>query len=143
MVGSDYGTNTDVSAPGVKIYTTDISGAAGYSSGDYAPTFNGTSSACPNVAGVMALILSANSNLNMLEARQILESTCSKVGGYTYNTNVSGQPNGTWSNDLGYGRVNALAALQLTTVACTSPPVAGAANASPSFYVSLLLFHFH
>ncbi|MBN8566005.1 MAG: S8 family serine peptidase, partial [Flavobacteriales bacterium] len=131
--GSDYGTNTDVSAPGVKIYTTDISGSAGYSSGNYAPTFNGTSSACPNVAGVMALILSANSNLNMLEARQILESTCSKVGGYTYNADVNGQPNGTWSNELGYGRVNALAALQLTSVACTSPPVAGSTNASPSF----------
>jgi len=121
--GSNYGTNTDISAPGVKIYTCDISGSAGYSTGNYTATFNGTSSACPNAAGVMALILSVNPNLSMSSARQIIESTCEKVGGYTYNTNVSGQPNGTWSNDLGYGRVNALAALQLANpVACTSPP---------------------
>ena len=131
--GSNFGTNTDISAPGVKIYTCDISGSAGYSSGNYTATFNGTSSACPNAAGVMALILSANSSLTMANARQIIESTCDKVGGYTYNANVSGQPNGTWSNDLGYGRVNAFAALQLAApVACTSPPPVATTNASPN-----------
>jgi subtilisin family serine protease len=130
--GSNYGTNTDVSAPGVKIYTCDISGSSGYSSGNYTATFNGTSSACPNTAGVMALILSVNPSLTMASARQIIETTCDKVGGYTYNSNVSGQPNGTWSNDLGYGRVNAFAALQLANpVACTSPPAIGTATANP------------
>ncbi|RMG77459.1 MAG: hypothetical protein D6714_19795, partial [Bacteroidetes bacterium] len=109
--GSDYGTNADVAAPGVKIYATDISGAAGYSSGDYVTNFNGTSSATPNTAGVMALILSANSSLTEQAARAALETTCDKVGGYTYNNNVSGQPNGSWSSELGYGRVNAEAAL--------------------------------
>jgi subtilisin family serine protease len=98
---------------GVKIYTTDISGAAGYATNDYAPTFNGTSSACPNAAGVMALILSLNPSLSQGQARQIIESSCDKVGGYTYNSSVAGQPNGTWSTDLGYGRVNAFSALQL------------------------------
>jgi subtilisin family serine protease len=131
--GSNYGVNGDISAPGVKIYTCDISGTSGYSSGNYTATFNGTSSACPNAAGVMALILSVNPSLTMASARQIIESTCDKVGGYTYNSNVSGQPNGTWSNDLGYGRVNALAALQLANpVVCTSPPAVGIASASPS-----------
>jgi hypothetical protein len=131
--GSNYGTGTDISAPGVKIYTCDISGSAGYTTGNYTATFNGTSSACPNAAGVMALILSSNSSLTMSSARQIIESSCDKVGGYTYTSNVSGQPNGTWSNDLGYGRVNALAALQLAApVVCTSPPPVTSVVASPN-----------
>jgi subtilisin family serine protease len=109
--GSDYGTNLDVGAPGVKIYTTDISGAAGYNGSDYTATFNGTSSACPNTAGVMALIYSVNPLLSHTQARAILETTTEKVGGYTYNVNVAGQPNGTWSTDLGYGRVNAYQAV--------------------------------
>lgn len=108
--GSNYGTGADVAAPGVKIFATDISGSAGYSSGDYVTNFNGTSSACPNAAGVMALVLSANGSLTESQARAALESTTDKVGGYSYS-NVSGQPNGTWSNDLGYGRVNAEAAV--------------------------------
>ena len=109
--GSNYGTGADIAAPGVKIHATDISGSAGYSSGDYTATFNGTSSATPNAAGVMGLILSANGSLTEAQARAALEGTCDKVGGYTYNAGVSGQPNGTWSNDLGYGRVNAEAAV--------------------------------
>jgi subtilisin family serine protease len=131
--GSNFGTNVDIAAPGVKIYTTDISGSAGYSTGNYAPTFNGTSSACPNAAGVMALILSANPTLTAAQARQIIESTCDKVGGYTYNSGVINQPNGTWSTDLGYGRVNAFTALQLANPsACINPPPVATTIASPS-----------
>lgn len=123
--GSNYGTGADVAAPGVKIAATDISGSAGYASGDYYLTFNGTSSATPNTSGVMALILSANPNLTFTQARYALESTCRKVGSYTYNSNVSGQPNGTWSNDLGYGLVDAYAA-----VLSVSPQVADDAGIS-------------
>lgn len=132
--GSNFGTGVDIAAPGVKIYTTDISGSAGYSSGDYAPTFNGTSSACPNAAGVMALILSVNSTLNVAQARQVIESTCRKVGGYTYNSGVSGQPNGTWSTDLGHGMVDAYTALQVANPQpCTTPTVGGTASGPSSF----------
>lgn len=122
--GSNYGTGIDIGAPGVKIHTTDLPGAPGYSTTDYAPTFNGTSSACPNAAAVMALILSASPNLTATAARNVIESTCAKVGGYTYTANTSGQPNGTWSNDLGYGRVDAFAALQSLTPCAGTPAAA-------------------
>lgn len=114
--GSDYGTGADIAAPGVKIYTTDVSGASGYEFGDYTPDFNGTSSACPNAAGVMALILSANQSYTETEARAAIESTCVKAGGYSYTTNPL-QPNGTWSSEFGYGRVDAAAAVGLVSIA--------------------------
>jgi hypothetical protein len=119
--GGNYGVGLDVSAPGIKIYTTDIVGSAGKSNGDYYPTFNGTSAACPMAAGVMALILSANPNLTGQDARTVLEVTCDKVGGYSYNNNFGLQPNGTWSNDLGYGRVNAGKAVYSALVTSSCP----------------------
>lgn len=111
--GSNYGAEVDVVAPGVMIATSDISGSAGYSSGDYYSYFNGTSSACPNAAGVVALILSANPNLTQAQARAYLEKNADKVlsSTYSYQTNTS-YPNGTWNNQTGYGRVNALKAVE-------------------------------
>lgn len=111
--GSNYGAELDVVAPGTMIATSDISGASGYSSGDYYGYFNGTSSACPNVAGVVALILSANPNLTQSQARAFLEKNTDKVlpTTYSYQTNAS-YPNGTWNNEMGYGRVNALKAVE-------------------------------
>ena len=108
--GSNYGSTLDVVAPGVLIYTTDRTGSAGYSTGDYVSNFNGTSSACPHVAGVAALILSVNPNLNQKQVADIIEKTAQKVGGYNYST-TSGRPNGTWNNEMGYGLINAFAAV--------------------------------
>lgn len=131
--GSNYGSSTDVSAPGVKIYTLDNSGTSGFTNNDYFPLFNGTSSAAPHVAGVMALILSVNPTLSYSQARQILESTCDKVGSYSYNYGINNQPNGSWSNDLGYGRINAYAALQMANpTPCTNPPGVASTYASPN-----------
>ena len=114
--GASYGTGLDVVAPCVKIASTDITGSGGYNTaagaaGDYFNTFNGTSSATPNTAGVVALILSANTLLTVNEVRNILEGTADKIPGYTFNM-VPLQPNGTWNPDLGYGRVNAFNAVQ-------------------------------
>lgn len=107
--GSNFGSELDIIAPGVKIYTTDITGSAGYDGGNYTSTFNGTSSACPHAAGVMALILSVNRCLTETDARRVLETSCDKVGAYCYNP---GKPHGLWNNQMGYGRINAYKAVQ-------------------------------
>lgn len=102
--GSCYGTELDVAAPGVLIYTTTLTST-------YTGFMNGTSAATPNAAGVMALILSANLSLTYTQARAILEKNCDKVGPYTYN-NIIGVSNGSWTNQMGHGRVNAALAVQ-------------------------------
>ncbi|MBX2876415.1 MAG: S8 family peptidase [Saprospiraceae bacterium] len=109
--GANYGVGVDIAAPGVKISSLDNSGPSGWREGNYLSDFNGTSAACPNVAGVLALILSTAPDLDATEARFVLESTCDKAGTYNYNTFVDGQTAGTWSSELGYGRINAGKAL--------------------------------
>jgi subtilisin family serine protease len=109
--GGNYGDSLDISAPGVKVATTDMLGANGFGSGSYYYTFNGTSAACPNAAGVMGLILSMNPNLQHWQARFILENTAERVGGYDYSATKS---SGSWSFELGYGRVNAYKAIEAT-----------------------------
>ena len=106
----NWGANLELGAPGVKIATTDAVGNNGYNGGDNYLTFNGTSAACPNAAAVMALILSVDSNLTAERARAIIDTTAEKVGGYAYTTN---NPYGTWSAELGYGRVNAFLAVSM------------------------------
>ncbi len=108
--GSNFGTTLDIVAPGVFIPTTDRTGSAGYSSGDYFLTFNGTSSACPHVAATAALILSENPLLTQRQVADIIESTAQKVGNYSYSS-TSGRPNGTWNQEMGYGLLNTFAAV--------------------------------
>jgi len=113
--GSNYGAGLDVMAPGVGIPTTDRQGSNGYNTmagngGNYAPTFNGTSSACPHAAGVAALILSINPCLTQTQVQQIMSETSRKVGGYSYTTTAA-NPYGTWNNEMGYGLLDAQAAV--------------------------------
>jgi len=111
--GSQYGDGLEIVSPGVKIYTTDRTGASGYTTGNYVPNFNGTSSATPNVSGVVSLMLSVNPDLNWDEVREIICLTADKVGSYTYNQ--PGQLSlGGWNNQMGYGKVNAYKAVKLT-----------------------------
>jgi uncharacterized repeat protein (TIGR02543 family) len=119
----------DVVAPGVLIPTTDIQGNAGYNPNnqihtdnggtklssdyanqDYTVWFTGTSAACPHVAGIAALILSYRPDLTAAQVRQAIESSCTKLSGYTFSNN-SNHPNGTWNNEVGHGMVNAFLAL--------------------------------
>jgi subtilisin family serine protease len=108
--------------PGLGIVTTDRSGFDGYSAENYTPdrgdaAFGGTSSACPLVAGVAALVLSANPALTAREVRQILEQTTDKIVDKTPDPQF-GIVKGTYEASgrcdwFGYGKVNAAKAVQM------------------------------
>lgn len=100
--GSNYGDEVDVVAPGVKIPTTSITG--------YTMKFNGTSSACPHVAGIAALVLSVNPSLTQSQVNDIIEQTTKKIGTYSY-TQKAERKNGVWNNEMGYGLCDAYAAV--------------------------------
>jgi hypothetical protein len=118
---SDFGTEIFICAPSSgrradgdqRIFTVDRLGAAGYNTGstslgdtagDYTNDFGGTSSSTPLVAGIAGLMLSVNPNLTVSQVKEILQQTADKIGsGYS----ASGH-----SDQFGYGRVNALAALR-------------------------------
>ncbi|MCF8464797.1 MAG: S8 family peptidase [Flavobacteriales bacterium] len=104
----NWGEGLDVSAPGVRIATIDMLGTNGFHSTEYYNSFNGTSAACPNAAGTMGLILSHTPGLPEWLARKVLSSTSEKVGGYDYST---WKEAGSWSQELGYGRINAFQAV--------------------------------
>lgn len=109
--GSNFGPELDIMAPGTLIQTTDRMGTAGYSYGNYTYDFGGTSAACPHVAAVAGLILSVNPYLTQQEVAEIINSTAQKVGNYIYATS-SAHANGTWCEQMGYGLVDASAAVQ-------------------------------
>jgi subtilisin family serine protease len=108
--GSSYGLTLDIIAPGVRIASTDVTGGAGFSSGAYTNTFNGTSAACPNAAGVGALILSENPGLHARDVKAILNISAERVAGYVYDSTTI---HGTWNNEVGHGRVDAYEAVLL------------------------------
>lgn len=113
---SVYGQELDLVAPGGQekgITTTDRRdlrqgrNVLGYALGSYTDTFTGTSAAAPVVSGVAALVLSVNPNLTAQDVKDILRQSARKdIDGY-YNF-VDGK-----SNELGYGIVNAAAAVEL------------------------------
>lgn len=110
--GSSWGPTIDVVAPGVRCWATNITGNPGYSSGNYTDRFNGTSAATPHVAGLAALLRSFKPSLRNTEIRNLIEQNYDKVstGRYTYSRNVQ-KPNGSWNQEMGYGRVNAYRSL--------------------------------
>ena len=116
---SNFGKEISICAPssgagGMGILTADVTKRyggndypGGYEPGDYTYSFGGTSSACPLVAGVCALMLSVNPELKSIDVKNILQSTARKIGsGYDINGH---------SILYGYGCVNALEAVRRTS----------------------------
>lgn len=157
---SDFGPEVWVCAPSSgssaaghkRVFTTDRRGSVGYNPGDptkgdapgnYTNSFGGTSSATPLVAGVIGLMLSANKDLTATQVRNILRDTADKIGG---SSSYDGSGH---SDQFGYGRVNALKAVQQaqamrggsgsrpsTGPSITGPASVSASGPAPTFTVS-------
>lgn len=105
-----------LSLPGEGIFTSDRLGAEGYDPENFTSTFGGTSSACPVVAGVAALVLSVNPDLTAQDVKQILQQTADKIVDSDPDPQL-GIQQGTYdasghSQWFGYGKVNAAKAVQ-------------------------------
>lgn len=120
-----FPSNNGYSSQTPGIWTSDRTGLAGYNSGNitlgdqagnYTNSFGGTSSACPGVAGVAALIIARNPDLRWDEVRDIIKRSCDRIDVAGGNYNADGH-----SPFYGYGRVNALKAVELALPAQPEP----------------------
>ncbi len=100
------------------IYTTDRVGDEGYNPfGDYTDDFGGTSSSCPGVAGIVALVLSENPDLTWIQVREIIKNTCEKIDRTNGKYNADGH-----SKFYGYGRTDAEKAVKRALELKTAKP---------------------
>lgn len=104
------------------IWTTDRAGQLGYNPGElnpsapvsgddhghYTDSFGGTSSACPGVAGIAALILSVSPDISWSRVKDIIRQSCVKIDAIGGNYDNSGH-----SPFYGYGRPDAAKAVEL------------------------------
>ena len=126
---SCFGKEIAVAAPsngsgGWRITTIDVTGEytdadgvkrpRGYEPGAYSHNFRGTSSACPLVAGICGLVLSANPDLTATEVRDVIRRTARKIG--PPGAYVDGH-----SVHLGHGCVNAEAAVEAALARRAAP----------------------
>lgn len=110
---SNYGDKLDVVAPGSHILSTMPDNETEY--------LTGTSMAAPHAAGVAALVLSVDPTLTGLEVRNIMETTAKKIN-QSYSPNSVMRPNGLWAPHVGYGLIDAYAAVNWKKpIVCTTP----------------------
>lgn len=110
---SDYGAAIALCAPSnggsLSITTTDRTGTAGYSTGNYTPDFGGTSSAAPVVSGVAALLMAQDPGATADQIKQRLIAGADKISPATGAYDSQGH-----SIYFGFGRVNARRSLERT-----------------------------
>jgi subtilisin-like proprotein convertase family protein len=150
---SNYGACVLLTAPSTNIVTTDITGSAGLDADDYVDAadnaanppigLHGTSLSGPIVSGAVALMLDANPNLGWRDVQNIIAAsathTGSAIGAVTPGTNE----NSNWflndaanwngggmhfSNDYGYGAVNAYNAVRMAEAWSLFGPAQVSAN---------------
>ena len=133
---SNFGANVFVTAPSSSfrqgefgVTTTDRRGNDGYNPGgnnnpypdrDYTHDFGGTSSASPLVAGVMALGVQANPNMNVRMAKHLLVRSCDVVdeNDSTLRSDDGWKTNGAgfrFNQNYGFGLIDADEFTQLAT----------------------------
>lgn len=95
-----FGKDLFVMAPGNGILST--------SNDNEYKTYDGTSAACPHVAGVAALILERNPSLSALKVREIIGKSTKRIGDVPYDTE---KEFGKWNQWYGYGLIDAYKAI--------------------------------
>ena len=114
---SDFEGNNGNSQPHQDIWTTDRSGfGAGLNpersrpdnTGNYTDVFGGTSSACPGVAGVAALMLAVNGDLDHTRVKMLIKQCCDPI-----DTAAGAYDQDGHSELYGFGRINASKAVEL------------------------------
>lgn len=101
---TNFGAAVDLAAP-TGSFTTDITGAEGHGAGDYFSAFGGTSSACPLVAGVLGLLVSAGPDKTAEEIQEVLRRSL-KPAPFAVPDENGHDPK------YGYGLVDPVAALR-------------------------------
>ena len=100
--GSGKGQALDVVAPGDSIYVSALGNSYHF---DY-----GTSLAAPYVSAIAALVLSRNTDLTGKQVTDIIEITTQSLIGASYPA-LEYRINGKWNDEIGYGLVDAYAAV--------------------------------
>jgi subtilisin family serine protease len=133
---SNIGANVTVTAPSSggtqSVTTTDRTGSDGYNEGDSTATFGGTSAAAPLVAGIMAMGVEANPNMDVRTAKHLLAKTSTKVdeGNAYWSQNAAGV---NFNPFYGFGMIDAgafVAAAEVYTG--VTDRVIGTANLTPT-----------
>lgn len=107
---SCYGDTLDIIAPGVSVFTT----AKSPNYPQYVNDFEGTEAACAHAAGIAALMLSVNPDLTAEAVDFIICKSAHKIRTdlYSYTKSVKHKIS-TWNNEVGYGFIDAAAAVEL------------------------------